>query len=139
MCSSDLQDTIVCRGYGIEKRITFADDGSLDVSWKWESSPFEEGAYFSSEISVTRPLDIQADPAAGRSTMPVETIAKSEKGFERTVQGEAVTLLWPSSHGAARLRIRPYPPQSATGTEAHRGSGAPTPTHDGRQAPPPPT
>jgi alpha-amylase/alpha-mannosidase (GH57 family) len=97
------QSEIVCRGEGIEKRIRFTDDGAFTVSWKWETSKD-----FSTELSLFRPLDIETSPAGERSTMPVETVAKSEKGLDRTIQGEAVTFRWSASVGAAALRLRPY-------------------------------
>ncbi len=97
---------IVCAGDGIEKRIRFAEDGVIDVSWKWDASGFPDGARFTSEISLFRPREIETTPDADRWTAPVETVAKSEKGLDRTVQGESVTLLWKASLGEAGLRIR---------------------------------
>ena len=108
------QSEVLCRGNGIEKHIRFAEDGAVTVSWTWETSKD-----FSTEISLFRPLDIQASPEAKRSTMTVETVAKSEKGLDRTVQGEAVTLSWSGSLRSAELRIRRYSPRSEAGTEAH--------------------
>ena len=97
---------ITCTGGGLEKRIRFAHDGSIDVAWKWDPSSTEPGARFVSELSLFRPLDIESATAAETWTAPVETVAKSEKGLERTVQGESVTLLFDASRGAAALRIR---------------------------------
>lgn len=97
---------VVCRGDGIEKRIRFAADGALDASWTWDPSAFKADAKFASEISLFRPLEIEATPIAERWTAPVETVAKSEKGLDRTVQGESITLLWNASLGAAALRLR---------------------------------
>jgi alpha-amylase/alpha-mannosidase (GH57 family) len=108
------QSEVLCRGNGIEKHIRFAEDGAVTVSWTWEPSKD-----FATEISLFRPLDIQASPEAKRSTMTVETVAKSEKGLDRTVQGEAVTLSWSGSLRSAELRIRRYSPRSEAGTEAH--------------------
>jgi hypothetical protein len=100
---------IVCRGVGLEKRIRFTEDGSMTVSWMWDPSAFEIGARFASEISLFRPLEIEADSDPTRWVAPVETVAKSEKGLDRTVQGESVTLLWNASLGAASLRVRRIP------------------------------
>jgi len=96
---------IVCIGDRIEKRIRFSERGEIEVSWTWDSSAFKPNDIFASEISLFRPLDIVASPAATTWTAPVETVSKSEKGLDRTVQGESVTLLWNASLGAARLRI----------------------------------
>ncbi|MEO8193267.1 MAG: alpha-amylase/4-alpha-glucanotransferase domain-containing protein [Gemmatimonadales bacterium] len=97
---------IVCRGEEMEKRIRFAELGAIDVSWSWDPLTFDAGAKFSSEISLFRPLEIEATPPAGRWTAPVETVAKSEKGLDRTVQGQSVTLHWSASLGAAAAHIR---------------------------------
>jgi len=92
-------------GDGLEKRIRFSERGEIEVSWTWDSSAFKPNDIFASEISLFRPLDIVASPAATTWTAPVETVSKSEKGLDRTVQGESVTLLWNASLGAATLRI----------------------------------
>jgi hypothetical protein len=97
---------IVCTGDGLEKRIRFAEDGAITVSWTWDSSAFEPNARFASEISLFRPLDIVPIPAGTMWTAPVATVSKSEKGLDRTVQGESITLLWSATLGAAELGIR---------------------------------
>jgi hypothetical protein len=97
------QNAVVCRGSEVEKRIEFAESGEVTVSWKWQSSK-----PFTTEVSTTRPLQIAATPAARESTMVIETVAKSEKGFDRTVQGQAVRLEWDPSLRGAELRIRRY-------------------------------
>ncbi len=94
---------ITCSGAGVEKRFQFADNGEIIVTWTW-SSVFP----FSTEISITRELDITATPSAKQSVKSVETVAKSERGFDRTVQGQSVTLEWDASLGRAEVRIQPY-------------------------------
>ena len=94
---------IVLKGENIEKRIRFSDRGEIDISWRWTVQ-----THFTTEISSTRPLHLEAKPEAVRSSEIVETVAKSEKGFDRTVQGESVTLWWSQAQGSAELRIRPY-------------------------------
>jgi hypothetical protein len=96
---------IVCRGSNIEKRLRFSENGEITISWKWDAVGARN---FTTEISTTQPLKLEATPDAESSTEPVETVAKSEKGFDRTVQGEAATLRWDASLGSAELRIRPY-------------------------------
>jgi hypothetical protein len=98
---------IVCTGDGVEKRIRFSENGEIAVSWTWNPSAFEADARFASEISLFRPLEIVGSPAATVWTAPVETVSKSEKGLDRTVQGESVTLLWNAALGGASLRVRP--------------------------------
>jgi hypothetical protein len=96
---------IVCTGDGVEKRIRLAENGEIVVSWTWDPSGFEADARFASEISLFRPLDIVSNPAASVWTAPVETVSKSEKGLDRTVQGESVTFLWSVSQGGASLHV----------------------------------
>lgn len=97
---------IVCIGDGLEKGIRFAENGAITVSWIWDPSAFEPTARFASEISLFRPLDIVGIPDATTWSAPVATVSKSEKGLDRTVQGESVTLLWSAALGAATLDIR---------------------------------
>jgi alpha-amylase len=97
-------DEIVLSGNNIEKRIRFAENGEITI--RWITTDVTED--FSTEISSTRPLKLQATPEAEQSTETVETVAKSEKGFDRTVQGQAVTLRWKREAGSVELRIRPY-------------------------------
>lgn len=97
---------IVCAGDGLVKRIRFVEDGSITVSWTWDPSAFEAGSRFASEISLFRPLELEPAPAATRWAAPIETVAKSEKGIDRTVQGESVSLLWNASLGGAILGVR---------------------------------
>ena len=99
-------DEIVLEGSGIEKRIRFTENGEISIRWKW--NPSDLTGDFSTEVSSTRPLTLETSPEASQSKETVETVAKSEKGFDRTVQGEAVTLRWDLDAGSAELRIRPY-------------------------------
>jgi alpha-amylase/alpha-mannosidase (GH57 family) len=96
---------VVCTGDGVEKRIRFSENGEIAVSWTWNPSAFGADAKFASEVSLFRPLEIVGNPAATVWTAPVETVSKSEKGLDRTVQGESVTLLWSADLGAASLRV----------------------------------
>src|SRR5688572_24501695 len=96
---------IVCEGDGLTKRIRFTEDGSITVTWAWDPSRFATGSRFASEISLFRPAQIEETPHANRWVAPVETVAKSERGLDRTVQGESVTLLWDASAGSASARV----------------------------------
>ena len=100
------KNEIVLEGNGIEKRLQFTENGEITIHWKWNPPDLAED--FWTEVSSTRPLTLDAIPRAAQSRESVETVAKSEKGFDRTVQGEAVTLRWNRDAGSAELRIRPY-------------------------------
>jgi alpha-amylase/alpha-mannosidase (GH57 family) len=90
---------------GFEKRYRFAADGTIDVEFRWAVAPELETGWFTTELSVSEPLEIE--PESGeRWTHPVETVAKSERGFDRSIQGRSVTFRWPATAGRARLRVR---------------------------------
>jgi hypothetical protein len=57
------------------------------------------------ELSVFGTLEPAAAPEAEVWRHPVETVAKSERGLDRTRQGESITLRWPVSLGAAGLHL----------------------------------
>lgn len=97
---------VICSGEGLAKRIRFDEDASITVTWSWDSSAFDHGARFTTECSFFRPLEIKPATDAGLWVAPVETVAKSEKGLDRTVQGESVTLLWPATAGTAQVIVR---------------------------------
>jgi alpha-amylase/alpha-mannosidase (GH57 family) len=97
---------IVCTGDALVKRIRFSEDGSTTVMWSWDGSAFDPGTRFTSECSLFRPLELEATPGATRWVAPIETVAKSEKGLDRTIQGESVTLLWSATVGNAKLVVR---------------------------------
>ena len=96
---------VVCNGDGLSKRLVFAEDGSITITWVWDPSRFDSNARFATEISLFRPLQIEATPEPVRWISPVETVAKSERGLDRTVQGASVTLLWNAATGSATARL----------------------------------
>ena len=50
---------------------------------------------------------IDATPDAEVWRHPIETVAKSERGLDRTRQGESLTFRWPARLGEASLQVRP--------------------------------
>jgi hypothetical protein len=62
---------------------------------------------FSTEISLAGPLQPETTPAAEAWRFDIETIAKSERGLDRTRQGESLTLRWPVRLGEATVVLRP--------------------------------
>jgi hypothetical protein len=90
----------------LEKRLRFAADGELTISWRWDAGVMPAGAFFAPELSVS------SDPGLAFEPPPEEvwrydivTVSKKESGFEETVQGEAVTPRWPCRLGQAQVRI----------------------------------
>jgi hypothetical protein len=62
---------------------------------------------FTTEISLAGPLHAVTTPAAEPWRFDIETIAKSERGLDRTRQGESLTLRWPVRLGEAAVVLRP--------------------------------
>lgn len=86
------------------KELRISPDGSIVLSWHWTPSA---ARWFASELSLAAPLEAVAEPMAELVTYSIETVAKSEKGFDRTRQGESLTFLWPASQGSAQLILSP--------------------------------
>jgi alpha-amylase/alpha-mannosidase (GH57 family) len=95
---------------GATKLISFFPDGLIRVSFSWDATQCAPGDVFSTELSLTRSLQLVSQPAAERWEYPIETVAKSEKGLDRTLQGTAVVLRWPASLGTALVEL-PVPTQ----------------------------
>ena len=78
---------------------------SLTAQYEWGADAGAPGDFFTVELSLFRPLGVTSTPDAEVWTHPVETTAKSERGLDRTLQGESVTLRWPVELGAAVVRL----------------------------------
>jgi alpha-amylase len=89
----------------LHKVISVGDDGVMRCRWQWPAARFPDGAWFATELSSSAEFTIDA-PGAEQWEYPIETVAKSEKGFDRTVQGNAVVLRWPARAGEASLTLR---------------------------------
>ncbi len=91
----------------LTKTLRFGADGGLRVAYAWDPRMALDEDLFAPELSLFRPLALRPEPPAEVWTFAVETIAKSERGLDRTRQGESVTLRWPVRLGAARLELGP--------------------------------
>jgi hypothetical protein len=91
---------------GLTKRLRFSPDGALAVSFNWDASIGGPGSWFATELSLFAPVEWRSDPAAEVWTFPIETVAKSERGLDRTRQGDSVTLRWPAHSGAASVELQ---------------------------------
>jgi len=96
---------LVAADGSFEKSLRFASDGTVDVAYRWDPALGSAGDFFTVELSLFRPLPLAPAPDAASWRHPVETVAKSERGLDRTVQGESVTLRWPLPLGSASVRI----------------------------------
>jgi hypothetical protein len=106
----------------LEKRLGFSPDGRLRVSYHWDLAAGQSDDLFTTELSLFAPLDLRPEPAADVWTFPIETVAKSERGLDRTRQGDSVTLRWPVHLGKAFIEISP--PHEETAATEPSGTGA---------------
>jgi len=88
---------------GLEKRLRFDEDGSVTATFAWTLG--DSTCWVTTELSVAGSVRLESD-AGGEWRYPIETVAKSERGLERTVQGEAVVLGWPAERGRGWVRLR---------------------------------
>ncbi len=97
----------------LAKRLRVGADGGVEASYRWDPAAVPSATRFAPEISLAASLDLEVAPRADVWRFPIETVAKSERGLERTVQGESVTPLWPVAVGSGRITLRL--PHSARG------------------------
>jgi hypothetical protein len=96
---------IVCRSEALTKRLRFSADGGLTVTYGWDAAEHTEDI-FAVELSLSAPLELRTEPPAEVWTFPIETVAKSERGLDRTRQGDSITLRWPAHLGAASIEVQ---------------------------------
>ena len=93
-------------GVRLAKLLRFTGDGALTVRYAWDPGVAPDDI-FSTELSVAGHLAIETMPTADLWRHPIETVAKSERGLDRTRQGESLTMRWPARAGEASMVIRP--------------------------------
>jgi 4-alpha-glucanotransferase len=91
----------------LTKRLRFEADGALSVRYRWTPSIGQPDDLFAPELSLFAPVEIHTEPTADIWTFSIETVAKSERGFDRTRQGDSITLRWPVQIGEALVEIHP--------------------------------
>jgi len=90
---------------GLVKTLRFLPDGRIELTLAWDVDPAWPGdAWFTTELSLAEPLVVDA-PQAAEWRYPIETLARSEAGMDRTRQGESLTLVWPAAARAARVTL----------------------------------
>ncbi len=90
----------------LAKLIRFGSDGELTVRFAWDPGAAAADDLFSTEISLAGPLEPETTPAAESWRFAIETVAKSERGLDRTRQGDSLTLRWPVRLGEAAVVLR---------------------------------
>ena len=91
----------------LAKLFRFESDGTVAIRYAWDPGAWASDDLLSTEISVAGPLEISAEPEADHWSFPIETVAKSERGLDRTRQGESLTLRWRARLGEASVVLTP--------------------------------
>ncbi len=89
----------------LRKHLRVEADGSLAVDFDWRGAQAPSGAWFSTELSLAEEVAVKADDAAEVQQYVIETVAKSERGFDRTAQGIAILVRWPAELGRGSVRV----------------------------------
>jgi hypothetical protein len=76
------------------------------VRYAWNPGASAPDDLFSTEISLAGSLEAETTPPAEPWRFAIETVAKSERGLDRTRQGESLTLRWPARLGEAAVALR---------------------------------
>ncbi|HYW30413.1 MAG TPA: alpha-amylase/4-alpha-glucanotransferase domain-containing protein [Gemmatimonas sp.] len=95
-------------GFAID--IMVSQDGALEYEVNWSavrSIPHEALIALEASLGARTQAMVSCDEAKTRWSSPIESVAKSERGLERTVQGQAAVMLVPASVGRARVRFTP--------------------------------
>lgn len=91
----------------LEKLLRFRPDGSIEAEFSWSGDKYPEDCVFTTELSLAAPMEVEVDGDAEIWRYDVETVAKSERGLDRTKQGEAVVIRVPVAQSSLRLIVRP--------------------------------
>jgi alpha-amylase len=94
---------------GLAKEIAVGADGAVRVRYALAAGSVPAGALFAPELSFGRPLALRVTPEVPLWRFAIETVAKSERGLERTAQGTSVTPLWPGDATECVMELRPTP------------------------------
>jgi alpha-amylase len=93
----------------LEKRIRLDPKGGIQVSYRWNPVGLPADSFFSTELTLSEKLRIRVTPDVPLWTFAVQTVAKSERGLDETLQGESITARWPIGAGSASIEITPRP------------------------------
>jgi len=97
--------TVLLQGNDLEKRLTFDVRGCLDVAYAWNAAAAPPHAVFAPELSLARDVSLRLQPDTEVWRSQITTVARSERGFEETVQGFSLTPRWPARLGKCSLEL----------------------------------
>lgn len=89
----------------VRKQLTFFPDGAVRANFSWDRNAFPADALFTTEISLSRAHALHTSQEAEVWEHPIETVAKSERGLDRTLQGVSYLVRWPVRLGEATVEI----------------------------------
>jgi alpha-amylase len=89
------------------KEVAVSADGRVRVRYRVALEAPLSAGLFAPELSFGEALEVRVTPDAPVWRFPIETVAKSERGLDRTVQGESVTPRWPASGGEFTIEVVP--------------------------------
>ena len=107
--AGDAHVELISAGEGptLTKRVHVTRDGYMNIEMEWRVLDVEADAWFSSELSFSQvPPVVSCDPGGTIWWYPIETVAKSERGLDRTKQGMTAMVRWPVALGRGTLQIR---------------------------------
>ena len=98
-----------------EVQIEVFQDGRVnyEVNWSGMSMPADSQVLIELSLGARTRVTVECDVANTRWSFPIETIAKSERGLERTVQGLAVAFLVQATEKMASVNFFPPDLQKA--------------------------
>jgi hypothetical protein len=97
---------------GLAKVVAVATDGTVRVRYELSLDGALAAGRFAPELSFGVPLELRVTPDAPVWQFPIETVAKSERGLERTAQGTSLTPQWPTGLTSCSIEIHPPRPSS---------------------------
>jgi alpha-amylase len=89
---------------GLVKRIAFSATGALHAEYEWIPHDDSGDHVFTVELTLAGDVELEHD-APEEWRFSVETVAKSERGLDRTRQGTGVLLRWPLATGKAWVKM----------------------------------
>lgn len=96
-----------CERDGFRVEWVLRETGSISAHYWWDSTRVPSNARFAVELSLAAPLQLISADALQVWRYDIETVGKSERGFERTKQGESVTPIFDAARGEAAFELRP--------------------------------
>jgi alpha-amylase len=89
----------------LTKTLTVYRDGKVHASFEWARHMAPHGSWFTTELSLDREHPVTPSAGAEVWSYDIETIAKSERGLDRTKQGVSYLIRFPIGAGAGTVVV----------------------------------